>query len=77
MQDYWSLSEDRSCHADENWHIGDEPESIHFHPARAELTRHKEDSPLMCSSAALERETLYKSNVASLLFLNGASLYRK
>ena len=58
MQDYGSLSEDRSCHADEDWFIGEKYEPIHSIPARAELTGQREGSTLMCSSVALERETL-------------------
>jgi hypothetical protein len=62
MQDYGSLSEDRSCHADEDLIVaGEKYEPIHSIPARTELTRHKEGSTLMCSSVALERETLCSS----------------
>jgi hypothetical protein len=60
MQDYGSLSEDRSCHADEDLMIdtGEKYEPIHSTPARTELTRHKEGSTSVCSSVALERETV-------------------
>ena len=62
MQDYGSLSEDRSCHADEDLIVtGEKYEPIHSTPARTELTGQREASTLMCSSVALERETLYSS----------------
>ena len=51
MQDYWSLSEDRSCHADEDLIVtGEKYEPIHSIPARTELTGQREASTLMCSS---------------------------
>eukprot|EP00985_Skeletonema_marinoi_P032040 scaffold38004_cov166-Skeletonema_marinoi.AAC.2 len=62
MQDYGSLSEDRSCHADEDLIVtGEKYEPIHSTTARTELTGQREASTLMCSSVALERETLYSS----------------
>ena len=73
MLDYASISEDRrSRHPDEDWFIGDKSDPIHSHPVR-ELTRQNEGSHSLCSSSALERETL-DGSTSSLSYFSTTSI---
>ena len=73
MQDYGSICEDRRSRRDnEDWFIGDESEPIHSHPVR-EMRRHKERSPSLCFSSALESETL-DGSISSLSCFSTTSI---